>query len=339
MSAVAVDPDALGAFLADRGLAAARPGVEEIGGGHSNLTFLLRFEDREDLVLRRPPLGPLAPSANDVLREARLLEAIRHLGVPVPEVVGTCEDPDVIGAPFYLMRFIDGAVLGTSLPPAYGGDAGEPVAVALVEALVRVHRVDAGEPRLAGFGRPEGYLERQLRRFRSLLEANATRPLADLEAVADWLDDNCPPERPATLVHGDFRLGNLIFDRARPRLRAILDWEMGTIGDPLADLGYCTAMWAQADDAPNPMLDLSALTRGPGFPGRRRLVELYAERSGRDVSGLTWYQVLALWKAAIFLEGSYGRFLAGKSDDRYFARLGEGVPALGAQALRLTRGG
>ncbi len=207
----------------------------------------------------------------------------------------------------------------------------------VVDALVELHAVDVERAGLGAFGRPDGFLQRQLLRFRGLLEQNATRPLPELEQVADWLAATLPEQQGATIVHGDYRLGNVMFAAtAPPRLTAVLDWELTTLGDPIADVGYLTAMWAAPEDPANPMLDLSAATRLPGFPDRDALARRYAERSGRDLSALPWYQVLAVWRAAIFLEGSYRRFLAGTTSDRYFARLADGVPQLARLALGWT---
>jgi aminoglycoside phosphotransferase (APT) family kinase protein len=320
----------LAAFLDAAGLGSGAVDARPIGEGHSNVTYLLERGSGERLVLRRPPRGPLAPSTHDVLREARLLRLLS--GVPSPEILASCDDDAVIGAPFYVMPFVDGHVLTTELPPAFTDPAA--IGDALIDALVALHAVPI-EGALADFGRPAGYLKRQVRRFRGLLEANATRPLPDLEAVADWLDAWTPQSPDATVVHGDYRLGNAMLDPT-PRVAAILDWELATLGDPLADVGYLTAMWAEADDPDDPMLDLSRVTRGPGFATRAQLATRYADRSGRDASDLRWYQVLAIWKSAIFLEGSYRRHQAGSTDDPYFARLAEGVPALAARALRLT---
>jgi aminoglycoside phosphotransferase (APT) family kinase protein len=322
----------LEAFLDDAGLGSGPIEASAIGGGHSNVTYLLR-RGEESLVLRRPPRGPLPPSAHDVLREARLLSALGPLGFRVPEVLATCEDGNVIGAPFYVMPFVAGHVLTATLPPEIG-DAGAPARIAeeLVDCLVELHAIDVEGAGLAAFGRADGYLERQIKRFGGLLELNATRPLPDLERLAEWLAANIPDSPAATVVHGDYRLGNVMFAPSSPRLVAVLDWEMATIGDPLADIGYMTAMWAQPDDPPNPVGDLSEVTRLPGFPGREALAERYVAASGLSLDALGWYQVLALWKAAIFLEGSYKRYQAGTTVDTYFARLGEGVEKIGRLA-------
>jgi aminoglycoside phosphotransferase (APT) family kinase protein len=324
----------LAAYLDSLGLGTGAARIEPIGDGHSNLTFMVEREGAR-VVLRRPPQGPLPPSAHDVIREARLLSALRPHGTPVPEVLGTCEDEGVIGAPFYVMAWVDGHVLTEEMPAGLVGEA-ERLSECLVDGLVDLHAVDATDDELAGFGRPDGYLERQLKRFGGLYETNATRPLPDLEAVADWLSANLPESPASTVVHGDYRLGNVMIAPSPTRLAAILDWEMATIGDPLADLGYMTAMWSEAGDPPNPVSDLSSVTRGAGFPDRAFLAARYAERTGRSLDALPWYQVLAIWKAAIFLEGSFRRFGAGTTTDPYFASLESGVPALAALALERT---
>jgi aminoglycoside phosphotransferase (APT) family kinase protein len=322
----------LAAFLDARGLGSGTLRAQPIGEGHSNVTYLLERDDTR-LVLRRPPRGPLAPSTHDVLREARLL-ALLPGEVPAPAILATCDDDAVIGAPFYVMPFVDGDVVTTHWPPGFGDPAA--LGPAMVDALAALHDVPLTGA-LGDFGHPDGYLDRQLRRFRGLLEVHATRPLPDLDVVADWLADQRPASPAATVVHGDYRLGNAMLHPA-PSVAAILDWEMSTLGDPLADVGYLTATWAQPGDADDPMLDLSRVTRAPGFASRSDLAMRYAERTGRDVSSLRWYEVLAVWKAAIFLEGSYRRHQEGSTDDPYFARLADGVPQLARRARSLTAG-
>jgi len=334
-TATAVPRARLGRYLEEIGVGSGEPVVEPIGEGHSNLTFLVR-QGEASLVLRRPPLGDLSRSANDVLREGRILMALAGTEIPVPEVLALCEDDEVIGAPFFLAEFVPGNVLVATLPAGWPAATGERIATRLVETLAALHRVDLTASGLDAFGRPSGYLERQLRRFSALLEENATRPLPRLERVRDWLQDNMPSSSATAFVHGDFRLGNVILgDDAE--ITAVLDWEMATTGDPLADLGYLTAMWAEAEDPETPMTALSAVTRGPGFPGRGELARRYADLSGHSLEALPWYETLALWKAAIFLEGSYRRFREGQSDDSYFARLDAGVPAMADAALARTR--
>jgi aminoglycoside phosphotransferase (APT) family kinase protein len=326
----------LTAFLDAAGVGSGPVSAEPIGAGHSNLTYLLR-RGRERFCLRRPPRGPLPRSTHDVLREARLQLALSGHGVRTPEVITACEDQRVIGAPFYVMAFLDGHVLSDKLPGTLDAPgAGERIAEQLIDSLIELHAVDPTADDLAGFGRPVGYLDRQIDRFRGLLAASANRSLPALESTADWLAAHRPARSETSVVHGDYRLGNVMFaDGWPPQVSAVLDWEMATLGDPLADLGYLTAMWSSLDDPTDPMLELSRLTRSPGFPDREWLTAEYARRSGRDTSELVWYQTLAIWKAAIFLEGSYGRYLAGTTDDAYFRSLEAGVPLLAERAARL----
>ena len=322
----------LEAFLDAAGLGAGPIEAAAIGDGHSNVTFLLR-RGEEKLVLRRPPRGPLPPSAHDVLREARLLSALGPRGFRAPAVLASCEEEGVIGAPFYVMPFVEGHVLSATMPAELGGaEAPARIAEELVDCLVDLHAIDVEAAGLTEFGRPDGYLERQIKRFGGLLELNATRPLPDLERVAEWLAADIPDSPTATVVHGDYRLGNVMFAPAAPELVAVLDWEMATIGDPLADVGYMTAMWAEASDPVNPVGDLSEVTRLPGFPGRDALAERYVAATGLDLGALRWYQVLALWKAAIFLEGNYKRFVAGTTADPFYAGLDAGILTLGRLA-------
>ncbi len=323
----------LAAFLDEHGVGDGEIRATPIGDGHSNVTYLIERGGRE-VVLRRPPRPPLPPSAHDVLREARLLRALKDTPARVPDVLAVGEDPAIIGMPFYVMERIAGDVIVTSVPDALDTPSERRlIGEQLIDALVEIHGVDWRAAGLEGFGKPTGYLERQLRRFLGLWEINKTREIPAVESVGAWLAENLPSSGPATIVHGDFRLGNTIFASGAPaRLAAVLDWEMATIGDPLADLGYLTATWAEPCDAENPMLALSRVTRDPGFPGRAELANAYAESSGEPVNGLAWYQVLAVWKAAIFLEGSYRRYRAGASADTYFSSLDEGVPALARTA-------
>ncbi|HET6546942.1 MAG TPA: phosphotransferase family protein [Solirubrobacter sp.] len=318
----------LEAFLDEHGLGSGELDAEPVGEGHSNVTYLIR-RDGGEWVLRRPPRPPLPPSAHDVLREAQLLSALAGTAVRVPRVLATCDDDAVIGAPFYVMERIRGTVLNTTLPPGLTGTrAGEE----LVDALVEVHAADWRACGLEGFGKPTGYLERQVRRFTGLWEHNATRAIPAIDEVTAWLAEHRPESGPATIVHGDYRLGNVMFSGYR--LSAIFDWELATIGDPLADVGYLLATWAQPGDPESTVASLTTVTRQPGFPTRDDLVARYEQRSGRSMSDLRWYTTLALWKSAVFLEGSYKRRLAGTTDDPFFDRLKDGVPEIAERARR-----
>jgi aminoglycoside phosphotransferase (APT) family kinase protein len=320
------------AVLDAAGIGAGPLEVERIGAGHSNVTFLIR-RGADRFVLRRPPRPPLPPSAHDVLREARLLSALAPTGVRVPRVLLAHEDHEALGVPFYVMEELDGTVLDTELPPGLDTPAEHRrIGMELVDALVELHAVRPHE----GLGRTTGYLERQLRRFSGLWELTRTRELPLVEEVHRRLEQTVPESPVATIVHGDYRLGNTMYAPAAPaRLLAILDWELATVGDPLADVGYLTATWTEPG-VPSP-LGVSPVTGRPGFATKAELVAHYEEASGRRVERLAWYQALALWKASIFLEGNYKRFLAGTTDDAYYATLDTGVPALVEAAWELAR--
>jgi aminoglycoside phosphotransferase (APT) family kinase protein len=333
--------DPLAAFLDEHGIGAGEIRAEPIGDGHSNVTYLIERGDAE-VVLRRPPRPPLPPSAHDVLREARLLSALRATPARVPAVLAVCAEEEVIGAPFYVMERIEGDVIVTSMPPALDNPAERAsTARELIEALVEIHAVDWRGVGLEGFGKPTGYLERQLRRFLGLWEINKTREIPAVEAVAGWLSANMPQSGPATIVHGDFRLGNTMYAPGAPaRLAAVLDWEMATIGDPLADLGYLCMMWTEAGDPTGGMRDaLGAVTRAEGFPTRAELIAMYEQRSGRSMSDIRWYVTLALWKSVVFMEGNYKRAVAGTTDDPYLKAFGDGVLELARQAEAMADGG
>ena len=328
----------LRAFLDERGLGGGEVEVEPVGEGHSNVTYALR-RDGAELVLRRPPRGPLPPSAHDVLREARVMAALAGRG-RVPAVVAVCDDPAVIGVPFYVMEKVEGEVITSALPPALDAvDDRRRIGEELVDALVEVHDVDWDAAGLEGFGKPTGYLERQLRRFLGLWEHNRTRDIPAVESVAGWLRDHLPESGPATVVHGDYRLGNTMFAPGAPaRLVAIFDWEMATIGDPLADVGYMTATWSEppeGEDRKRTMFDFMTVTHAEGFMTRDELVARYEEKSGRSMSDLRWYQALAIWKAAVFMEGNYKRSIAGMSDDPFLKLFDEGVPKLAEAAYEV----
>jgi aminoglycoside phosphotransferase (APT) family kinase protein len=330
--------DPLTEFLAAHHLdsAAGKLSAQPIGEGHSNVTFELST----GVVLRRPPRGPLPPSAHDVLREARLLQALEPTPVRAPRVLAVCDDPAVIGCPFYVMEKVEGHVVTSTLPPEFDSDVERArIADELIDALVELHAVDFAAVGLEGFGKPTGYLSRQLRRFSGLWEHNKTREIAEVEQVGAWLAAHLPESPPATIVHGDYRLGNTILAPGAPaRLAAILDWEMATIGDPLADVGYLMLHWVQAGD-PEGRFTLQNVTRQPGFPTRTAMIARYEERSGRSMQNLSWYVTLALWKAVVFMEGNYKRAMAGSTDDPYLKTFGEGVLELALRAHEVSQRG
>jgi aminoglycoside phosphotransferase (APT) family kinase protein len=325
------------AFLDEHGLGSGPLTASRIGdGGGSNFTFLLeRGADR--FVLRRPPRPPLPPSAHDMVREAGLQNAIRAAGfMRLAEIAAVCEDESVLGVPFYVMRYLDGDVITRELPPGLESEeARRRLGLDLVDALVEIHAADPRTPGLAAFTRAGSYLERQVRRFAQLWEINQTREIAAVDEVGRYLTAHLPEPLPSTVVHGDYRLGNMMVAPGDPtRILAVLDWEMGAIGDPRADVGYLLATYSEPNGRVS-ALGSSPVTASTGFPSRADLVTRYAERSGRDVEPLAWFEALALWKAAVFCEAIYGRYIRGElgREDTRAAMFELGVPLLAETAL------
>ena len=314
--------------------------VRPLGEGHSNLTFLL--ERNSDIaVLRRPPRGPLLPTAHDVVREARIMELVRA-HVPVPEVFGTCDDDSVIGAPFYVMERTPGVVVRDSLPDFLDGSSGadqrRSVGLDLARVLGKIHTAPWQPLVDAGIGRPSGYLERQFRRWvgqregvqAAVARAGGTaRELPDYDVLRDWLVSTMPTPVEPALVHGDYKLDNVLIvppNQDEPaRVSAVIDWEMATVGDPRADLGYLLSFWPEVGESV-PLTEL--VTQASGFPSRVEMVTAWEATTGREAGDTRWFVTLAVWKLAILLEASYYRFLAGTADDPFFAKLDDGVPAL-----------
>jgi len=335
--------DRVAAFLDAHGLGAGPIRATRIGeGGGSNFTYLLE-RDEGRFVLRRPPRPPLPPSAHDMVREARLQLALREGGFTrLPTIVAVCDDDAVLGVPFYVMEWLDGHVVTDALPPGLETkDARRRLGDDLVDTLVEIHAADVTTPALVAFARPGSYNERQVRRFSQLWEINQTRAVPAVDDVGRWLRANLPEPLPPTAVHGDYRLGNMMVSLDDPtRIDAVLDWEMGAIGDPRADVGYLLATYTEPGGLPNP-LGTSPVTAEPGFPSKAELAERYAHRSGRDIEPLHWFEGLALWKAAVFCEAIYGRYIRGElgREDRGAARFELGVPYLAeTAAAAIARG-
>ena len=332
-----IDEQRLQRYLAGRIPGADLPlRVERVFGGHSNETFYIGRGDQE-WVLRRPPRGPLLPTAHDVLREYRVLKALNSTNVATPRVLLACDDASITGAPFYLMERKYGIVIRDELP-TYASDAAgcRAISKALIDALAALHSVDWQAAGLGDFGKPEGYIERQIRRWTGQLEKSRQRPLPDLDTVTAWLVKHMPVSGPATIVHGDYRLDNSMYASDQPELIAIFDWEMATIGDPLADLGYLLSNWREAGD-PLPEFTLATrrITETPGFFTRAEIADHYAARTGRSIRDMAFYEALAIWKLAILLEGSYQRHRSGTTDDPFFEQLETGVPGLARRALEI----
>jgi aminoglycoside phosphotransferase (APT) family kinase protein len=305
-----------------------------IAGGKSNLTYVVSAGSTP-VVLRRPPLGHVLPSAHDMVREFRVISAMSRAGFPVPTPLLLCEDPDVIGAPFYLMSHVDGVVLRTEADNArLTPDLARHCGRNLVDVLLALHRIDPVAVGLEGFGRPEGYLQRQLTRWHQQWERSKTRELPLLEQVTEGLSTSIPsPSAGGSavgIVHGDYRLDNVMFDHGLTQVEAVLDWEMATLGDPLADVGLFvvyTNLTAQG-------LSLTTAQLGPeqGFPTATELAEWYARGSGIPLDRLDWYIALGYYKLAVIGEGIHARYLQGKTVGEGFEALGARVPYLVEQA-------
>jgi aminoglycoside phosphotransferase (APT) family kinase protein len=330
--------DAVEGFLDDNKLGRGALTARRIGEGSSNATFLLE-RGGERFVLRRPPRPPFPPSAHDVMREALLQQALALEGVRVPTVLALGDDPSLLGVEFYVCEYVEGHVLTRELPLALEKDPGarREAVVDVVRALAEIHRVDTASPAIAPFVRKGNYVERQIRRFRALWDVNATRDIPEVATLGRWFERTRPEPRESTVIHGDFRLGNVMFGLEQPsRVKAVLDWEMGAVGDPRADLGYLLATYSHAASH-GTALELTPVTARSGFPGHEELVEHYVAITSRSVEQLQWFEAFALWKGAIFCEAIYGRYLRGEMHhDPFAATLGDGVPALVHAAVRVA---
>ncbi|MEU4202362.1 phosphotransferase family protein [Streptomyces sp. NPDC026294] len=296
--------------------------AELIEGGRSNLTY--RVTDGTDRwVVRRPPLGHVLATAHDMGREFRVISALHPTAVPVPEALLLCEDEEVLGAPFYVMELVEGVPYRTAEQLAgLGPERTRGVVLSLVDTLVALHAVDPAAVGLDGFGRPDGFLERQLRRWGKQLAASKNRELPGIDALHEALGAALPASPAPAVVHGDYRLDNVLVG-ADDRITAVLDWEMSTLGDPLTDLGLLV-MYSEQEDVPGSPI---ATTSGaPGHPEAAELIERYAAGSGRDVSGIAWYTAFAYFKLAVILEGIHYRFTLGQTLGAGFDRIGELVP-------------
>ncbi|HYB90983.1 MAG TPA: phosphotransferase family protein [Candidatus Binataceae bacterium] len=337
----AVDIAGLRNFIRDTGLGDAYDlSTKNISFGHSNEVHLVQFHGKS-WVLRRPPRGPLLPTAHDVMREYRVLKALQDTPVPIPRVYAACDDPRYIGAPFYLMEYMRGEVIrGGVRNFATTPERRRAVSERMIDLLVELQKVDWRAVGLEGFGRPDGYLERQLKRWVDQLQRTTphTRPLPVMDKVRDWLQAHLPESPPATIVHGDFKLDNVMWDPTDPpKPLAILDWEMSTIGDPLADLGWLLSYWTGPGDSPGGVGGMATVEAEAGFLSRREMLDRYEAKTGRRMTYFPFYQAFAIFKLAIIMEGSYSRFVMGQADDPLFAEMKDRVPALAENAWRVCQ--
>ena len=309
---------------------------DRISGGRSNMTFGVRDSAGHAWALRRPPLGKRLGSAHDMGREHRVIAALQDTPVPVPPVVGVCEDESVNGAPFYVMGFVEGPILRSAKDAeTFEGDERRVIGERVVDTLVAIHEVDPDDVGLGELGRKEAYVERQLRRWYGQWEKSKTRELVAVDGVHDRLSACIPEQGPATIVHGDYRLDNMILSSSG-EVAAVVDWELCTLGDPLADVGMLLVYWSQDGDDFMPLF--APATIAPGFPKRDDVRQRYAERSGRDLSQIDFFVALGYWKLAIILEGVYARYASGqygKTDEGFeqFAKIVERLADAASDAV------
>jgi aminoglycoside phosphotransferase (APT) family kinase protein len=342
-----IDAKGLKRFIRDNRLGEADDlRTENISFGHSNEVHLVHF-DGKSWALRRPPRGPLLPTAHDVLREYRVLKALQSTTVPVPRVYASCDDSSYIGAPFYLMEYMRGKVIRSGLVPSDEPSFADTIekrraiSEGMIDLLISLQMVDWKKAGLEGFGRPDGYIERQLRRWIGQLERTLplTRPLPVMARIEGWLKAHMPQTQAPTIVHGDFKLDNAMWDDSgeRPKAIALFDWEMSTIGDPLADLGWMVTYWTDPNDSEIRRSVVSSMEGEAGYLRRDEMVELYEEKSGRAMHGFSFYEIFSLFKLAIILEGSYSRYLSGQADDPIFATYDARVPGIAEVAWSLCQ--
>ena len=309
--------------------------AEVISGGLSNLTYRVHGE-YGTVIVRRPPLGKLLPSAHDMTREHRVLSALGPTDVPVPQVLAMCDDPHVAGAPFYAMAEVDGVVYREpAQTAALSPEQRSALADELVDVLARIHRVDLDATGLRDFGRPDGYVVRQLRRWTAQWEASRTRDVDGMPQLLDALARQRPADGDTTLVHGDFRLDNTLVAQPGgiPVVAAVVDWELSTLGDPLADLAMWLTYWSGPGEDGSAVPVAPGLTAQEGFPTGEEVAHRYAARTGRDLSHLAFYRAFTDWRLAVILEGVHARYLAGRSMGEGYDRVGPAVPLLVERAL------
>lgn len=330
--------DRVAAFLDEHGIGEGPVAWQRIGDGQSNITYLIERGDTR-VVLRRGPRPPLPKSTHDMIREATVQQGLNRAGAPAPRILAVCADAEVLGVPFYIMEYVEGIVLLNETPAQFDTVAGKcEASEALVDTLVDLHSLDLERAGLATFGRPEGYLERQVKTFTGLAGQVSQRELPLIAEISRWLEQHRPDSQRIALVHGDYRFGNVMFRPAGPpKVLAVLDWEMATLGDPLADLGYLVATYSDATSQ-GTVMELTSATLEDGYLTRDELAERYSRGTGLDVSDLVWYQTLALWKSSVFLEAIYSRWQAGeRPGDKFAHALASEVPRVLEAARDLTR--
>jgi len=312
--------------------------VTQFGGGHANLTYCLSFGGRE-FVLRRPPLGPIAPTSHDMAREHRVLSALSKVFALAPDSYLYCGDESIIGAEFHILERRHGFVIRTEIPERFRGDAtlNRRIGHMMVDVLADLHLVDADAAGLGDLGRPEGFSGRQLAGWTKRWHAAKDKDNADVDRVIAWLERGLPASDKVSLLHNDFKLDNILVDSEDPgTAAAILDWDMCTRGDPLMDLGYLLNFWVEAGDDPRWKEVTGMPTDGEGFEGRDAVIQRYAARTGFDLGDIRWYHVFGTFKLIVIIQQIYIRYLRGQTQDERFAIFGERVAGLAAKAALLA---
>jgi len=330
-----IDVAKVSGWLADNVAGARAPfSFQLIAGGRSNLTFLVTDDNGIRYVLRRPPLGHVLATAHDMAREHRIISAVGETNVPVPATLGLCTDESVNGAPFYVMDFVDGVVLDNAeKAEILDKSLRRPASFNLIDVLCELHDVDIDAVGLGNLAKREGYIERQIKRWSTQWENSKTRELPEIDEVVRLLSTKVPRQQDVSIAHGDFRFGNVLTDVTTGRIAAVLDWELCTLGDPLADLGYIGVYWS---DGPASALRANDPTPAGGFTTYRELVERYATKTGRDVSGVDYYVAFSCWRLAVISEGVYARYLHGAMGNQEgidMTVMKAGVDALTIRAL------
>jgi aminoglycoside phosphotransferase (APT) family kinase protein len=306
--------------------------VSRLAGGNSNETLLIKSPGALR-ILRRPPAAAIDASAHNVEREYRMLMALADTHVPVPRPIGTAREPSPGGPPALLMEFLDGVSITTELPEGYPPEACAQVAYSTIDALADLHSLGWRDLGLDDFGRPDGFLDRQVGRWKRQYATYEHRDLPDFAVVAEWLESHQPEASEPGILHGDFHVDNCLFSRTEPgRLLAIIDWEMSTIGDPLLDVGLVLGLWGRERCEPYAMPRIQGFSRAPEAPTRAELAERYEKRSGRSLEHLDYYMALALWKLAAIVEGAHLHFTTGRLTTDYARELERDVPGLLADA-------
>lgn len=333
-----IDPCRLQRFLQDSidGLPEGQLEIRQFGAGHSNLTYALKVGDWEG-VLRKPPLGPVAPKAHDMAREFKILQALSPVFPAAPKPYVFSEDTTIAGAPFFVMERRHGIVLDTEFPEGMDvtPEMGRRISEKMVDTLVQLHAIDPSRTALTELAKPEGFMERQVKGWIGRYEQAKTHDIEEVEALKQWMLDNIPESQPATIIHYDFKLNNALFSEDFSEITGLFDWEMTTVGDPLADLGAAMSYWIQRDD---PELLKHGMGKPPvtvneGFYSREEFIRSYGEKSGRDVSQIGFYLTFAYFKLAVIVQQIYFRYKNGQTKDPRFANFDRFVKSLMRYAL------